>query len=178
MKTLIVIVWLSIILGFCVDTVSSQDKPRKTIVVETAKNFDLNEYKEWKRVEFTGFSMYVPKEFKFEEFKGVDGNGWRYESPKFLFSVSSGWVQDAPLVSDEKRPNYKEKFTRIGNTLVRLWFYEDKTPPKPFVNHPYFGQIAFNDPMIKRRKYALALWSKEANGLEMLEKILVSIRFK
>jgi hypothetical protein len=178
MKTLIVIGWLSITLGFCVEKVSSQGKPPKTITVETTKPFDLNGYKEWKKVEFTDFSLYVPKEFKLQEFRGVDGGGWRHVSPNFLFSISSGWVQDAPFISDEKRPSYKEKFTRIGKVLVRLWFYEDKTPPEPFVNHPYFGQIAFSDPTVKGQKHAIALWSKEAKGLDLLEKMLVSIKFK
>src|SRR5689334_12805935 len=136
MKTFIVIMWLSLTFSFCIDKALSQGKPRKTIAIETAKPFDVNEYKEWKRIEFEGFSLYIPKEFNLKEFRGVDGGGWWYEGSNFLFSISSGRVQDAPLISDEERPNYKEKFTKIGNILVRMWFYEDKTPPEPFADHP------------------------------------------
>lgn len=178
MKTLVAVTWLSITLAFCVLAISAQDKPRKTVTVETVKPFDLNEYRDWKKVEFKGFSIYVPKEFELKEFRGVDGGGWRHESPDLRFIITSGFISDAPLTSDQKRPYYKEKFVRIGNISVRLWFYKDETPPDKFANSPYFGTIAFSDQVTKATKHAIWLWSKESKGLDLLEKMLGSIQFK
>src|SRR5688572_13306172 len=98
MKMLIAVAWFSMTFTFCVGIVAAQDKPRKPITVETQKPFEVNEYKDWKRVEFNKFSFYVPKEFKLEKRDGIDTINWVFESENFIFIISSGsFVSTAPL---------------------------------------------------------------------------------
>lgn len=168
-----------IAIGF-VGVVQAQiDRKNNIKQVEEIKPFNINEYKQWQKINLGEISFYASKEIKIGKRQGIDSPYWTYTSNDLTLSVYAGPYSPKP--GGEKRlPSYSDKIVYIDKVLAWVWFYEEEKEQLKYAASARFMFQETKNGITKlsdNRAFTIVLFSRNPNINEVAEKIFASVRF-
>lgn len=135
---------------------------------------DLNNYKDWQKVYFVEFSMYVPQCFQIETIANFEGGIRAYKNDEYNLRIYISSYAPRPSRVEERYENYKDKKIFIDNDFAWTWSYKREHEGYSYTNGIFIW--------FKKREGVYAsvyLNSKdEQKGKELAKKMFHSIKFE
>lgn len=154
---------------------AQNNKIETKVPVEVVKKRNKKNYEDWKKVELSNLSFYMPNELTQEATNCFDSACYTFKSENLFLSIDISSAVGYP--STQKRyASFTEKFVWIDGAYGSIWYFEENKENDPI--YKYKSGVVFRFPKNKDYKIGMSVFSKKEDINEIGEKIFKSAKFK
>ncbi|MGI9055549.1 MAG: hypothetical protein ACR2F2_07075 [Pyrinomonadaceae bacterium] len=144
------------------------------IQVEAEQTFDVNDYKDWQKINLSKISFYLPSDFKENKERKPyhPRQAFLYENEDFTLGIDLSNSAYYPGDSDKELPSYCERYVWIDEAFGYIWHFK---PNKNFAI--YNSGVYFQFERSTNYAVGFNLLSKTKQTKDIAEKIFKSVKF-